>query len=389
MRDQEKASPSTRSLFYPIMRIFASDNPTKSVLLMRLVQSLLASGIFGLLIYFGNRKMRMAVVASWALTSVPIVISTLPQTTPRSWAYLSGMSSWAFLTLALERRSNLQKSRTLWLLFGFSCFLAIASRWDATLFVAFTSVLVITIHLLKNKVLNPRMLLLLFGASALVMVIARSIFSRLAAYTTFDFGSVFSSGKSIFQVIHIPENVADGFGLGVRLVDLGPDLIGLIGLVLFTFVLTRTLTNANAYQVFAVVSILLFIFLAMFQITLRWTEQIGPSGVYVVQLLAALLGLAIALSVDEQEFLDRTSNQTLIISLLTVSHALALHARMEWAVRPNDELNDTYSNLSLDGGWWWNVAVGPNIIYILGALAFPAWLIVAFRSIPKIKSASS
>jgi hypothetical protein len=209
------------------------------------------------------------------------------------------------------------------------------------------------------------------------------IFPRLASYTTFNMGSTFKSGKTIFQLIHIPENIADGLGLGVRLVDLGPNLIGIIGVMLFTYVLSRSLTNSNHFQKFAVIAISLFMFLAMFQISLNWTEQIGPSGVYVVQLLTVILGLSVALANDEQIHLYRKSNQAIFISLLGISHALALFARMEWAVRPSSELNDTYFNLSLNGSWWWNSPIGPNIVFLIGALAFPAWLIVSWSAVAK------
>ena len=378
MRDQEIASPSTRSLFYPIMRVFASKKATQSVLFMRLFQSFIASMIFGSLIYFSSRKMRIAILSAWTFTMIPIVISTLPQTTPRSWAYLSGMSSWAYLKLALDRNKQKQDSKMLWILYGFSLFLAIASRWDATLFVAFTSAVVLSIHFVKNNLMKFRTLAWFLGSGIVLFGLLRSLFPRLASYTTFDFGSTFTSGKTIFQLIHIPENIADGLGLGVRLTDLGPNLIGIIGLVLFSFVLSRSLINANKYQVFGVIAVFTIIFLAMFQITLRWTEQIGPSGVYVVQLLTVMLGLSIALTDSELLFLYRKLNQAIFISLLGFSHALALFSRMEWAVRPTSELNDTYFNLSLNGGWWWNSPIGPNVVYVVGALSLPAWLIVSW-----------
>jgi hypothetical protein len=56
---------------------------------------------------------------------------------------------------------------------------------------------------------------------------------------------------------------------------------------------------------------------------------------------------------------------------------------MEWAVRPSSELNDTYFNLSLNGGWWWNSPIGPNVVFLIGVIAFPAWLIVSWDSVSK------
>ena len=383
LSEQEIAPPEARSFFYRIMRVFVFNDATASVLLMRILQSFLVAFVFGSLMYLSKQQNRLAILAAWTFTVVPIVVSTLPQTTPRSWAYLAGMSSWAFLLLALERSKSHQSAWHLWVWFAFSVFLAVASRWDATLFVVFSSALILVVHFLKEQKINIRIFAwVLIGMTGLGLL-ARTIFPRLASYTTFDLSSTFTSGKTIFQVIHIPENIADGLGLGVRLVDLGPDLIGIIGVVLFTVVLTRSMADANRHQVFAVASIALFMFLAMFQITLNWTEQIGPSGVYVVQLLTVMLGLSITYSDQNQNYLTRSSHRALFTTLLGLTHALALFSRMEWAVRPNNELNDTYINLSLNGGWWWNSPVGPNIIFMIGAIAFPAWLFVSWSVVSK------
>lgn len=386
LKEQEIAPPGGRNMFYPIMRVFAGDNTVFSVIIMRLLQSFIVSFIYGMLILLSKCKMRLAIVSAWTFTVVPIVISTFSQTTPRSWAYLSGMSSWAFLMLALERNKIRQPSSKLWILYSFSVFLAIASRWDATLFVAFSSALILAIQFFKEDKIAIRTLVWFAAGGTALLLIARMIFPRLTSYTTFNFGSTFTSGKTIFQIIHIPENIADGLGLGVRLVDLGPNLIGIVGVMLFTYVLSRSLRDSNQLQKFAVIAIALFMFLAMFQITLNWTEQIGPSGVYVVQLLTVMLGLSIALSDHDQDFLLKVSHRTMFISLLAVTHALALFSRMEWAVRPKNELNDTYFNLSLNGGWWWNSPIGPNVVYLLGALAFPAWLIVSWNFVAKTSS---
>jgi hypothetical protein len=383
LRKQEVANADTKSLFYPIMRFFVTENATLSVLFMRILQSLLASLIFASLICFSTQKMRIAVVAAWTFTVIPIVISTLSQTTPRSWAYLSGMSSWAYLMLALDRRKKHQPTAKLWMLYSFSIFLAIASRWDATLFVAFSSALILAIHLLKEEKIVIQKFVWFAAGGTVLLLIARMIFPRLASYTTFSFGSTFTSGKTIFQLIHIPENVADGLGLGVRLVDLGPNLIGIVGVMLFAYALSRSLTNSNVYQKLSTISIVIFVYLAMYRITLNWPEQIGPSGVYVVQLLTVMLGLAIALSDHDQDFLLKTSHRAMFISLLAITHALALFSRMEWAVRPGHELNDTYFNLSLNGGWWWNSPIGPNIVLLIGAISFPAWLIFSWQLIAK------
>jgi hypothetical protein len=54
-----------------------------------------------------------------------------------------------------------------------------------------------------------------------------------------------------------------------------------------------------------------------------------------------------------------------------------LYSKFEWSVRASSS-NDAYTNLSLNGGWWWNSVIGPNTVYLIGAFSFPAWLIASW-----------
>jgi hypothetical protein len=41
-----------------------------------------------------------------------------------------------------------------------------------------------------------------------------------------------------------------------------------------------------------------------------------------------------------------------------------------------------YENLSLNGTWWWDTWVSPNVVFIAGATLLPIFLTLAWRSIP-------
>ena len=74
------------------------------------------------------------------------------------------------------------------------------------------------------------------------------------------------------------------------------------------------------------------------------------------------------------------TQKTTAIVLVSTCHALTLYSKFEWSIR-SGPTNDSYSNLSLNGGWWWSSPIGPNIVYLLGAFAFPVWLIVSWATI--------
>jgi hypothetical protein len=379
----ELATPSTQSLFYKVLRILVQKNSTLSVLLMRLFNSILTSLIFFALLVFSSGKARIAIISAWTVTICPIIISTIPQTNPRSWSYLAGMSSWAFLYLALTSIPRTKKSLAIWSMFAITLILAFASRWDGALMVIFSSVLVLAIHTLQNKRIGFKRLGVLTLLSALAFLLLRNFIPRLASYTTFDFGPTFSSGHTVFQFVHIFENIADGLGLGIRYHDLGPNLIGIIGVSVFIATITSALREPNRWQIASIIAIGLFVFLSMFRISLNWIEATGPYGVYTVQMLSVLVGVVLIFSNSNIYLFERRGSRYFVISLISFGHLLAFFAHMEWAVRPGNVLNDTYFNLSLNGGWWWNSPIGPNVVFLIGTIAFPAWLIISWNLVSR------
>jgi hypothetical protein len=312
---------------------------------------------------------------------VPVLIATLWQSNPRSWAYLSVMSSWAFLHLALENDSHSKvKSYAKWIFFVLSLLLAFTSRIDGTLFAIFSCSVVTVIHLVKRKLVKPKSLTLGVAIATSVFLMIRSFSSSLQWYTQFSFNSVFSSNEFLFVLIHLPESIADGLGLGLRYVNLGPNVIGIIGISLFSIALHSWFNVKNSHQVFGTAAMGFFLILVMFQISFNWPEANEPSGAYVAALLTALLGITAIFSNTDSFFPQRLAPKIFIVVLVSISHALSLYSKFEWDIRL-DAQNNTYSNLSLNGGWWWNSPIGPNIVYLIGALTFPVWLSVSWSMI--------
>jgi hypothetical protein len=111
----------------------------------------------------------------------------------------------------------------------------------------------------------------------------------------------------------------------------------------------------------------------MFQISFNWPETTPASGVYTAALLPVILGFAVLYGQNIDGVVQTKTSLSLVIALLSLAHALTLFSKFEWSIR-DSAVNDTYTKLSLNGGWWWNVPIGPNYAYILGILAFPTWL---------------
>ena len=377
------ANPGKESPFYSILNVFVTKNTTQSVLLLRVFNSFISVLVFFALLYFGTNKSRTASLTAWTFTIVPVIIATLWQTNPRSWGYLSVMSSWVLLHIALSNNafSNFKKV-CLWLAFAFSLFLAFTSRIDATLFSIFTCGVVFAAHLLRKELIKPKV----FGITSLVLLalfsVVRLISSSIQWYTQFSFSAVFGSNQTLFALIHLPENIADGLGLGLRYHDLGPNSIGIIGVALYAVATASWLRAGNRVQILATTAVFGCMLLAMFQIAFYWPEANEASGVYVVALLTASLGMAVIFSSNATGFPGSITQKVTAIVLVSSCHALTLYSKFEWSVRTSST-NNSYSKLSLNGDWWWSSPIGPNTVYLLGALAFPAWLIASWSIIDR------
>ena len=377
----ELTDPSRKSPFYSIMNLLVSKNTSQSVLLIRFFNSFISSLIFFTLLFFGTKKSRVAVVSAWTFTITPVIIATVWQPNPRSWGYLSVMSSWAFLYIALNDQSFSKiKKACLWITLFFSLMLAFTSRVDASLFCVFTCGVVLLTHLLKNGFLKTKTVGITAAISIVGFLVLRLISSSIQWYTQFSFNAVFGSRQTLFVLIHLPENVADGLGLGLRYPDLGPNSIGIVGVVLFGIAISSWLREGNTFQITATSAVFGFMLLAMFQIAFYWPEANEASGVYITALLTVCLGIASVCSRSENFFPNTNQQRILAILLVSVSHALTLYSKFDWSIRAS-VTNDTYTKLSLNGGWWWDTPIGPNVVFLIGAFAFPAWLVFSWAAV--------
>jgi hypothetical protein len=377
----ELTSSSRKSPFYSIMNFFVSKDTTQSVLLIRLLNSFISSFVFFTLLFFTKGKNRTAVLSSWTFTVVPIIMATLWQPNPRSWGYLSVMSSWIFLNIALSQNGFGQvKKFFLWITFIFSLSLALTSRMDATFFCIFACAVVLLIHFVKNGSITIKTICLAGGIALPAFILLRLISSSIQWYTQFSFSAIFGSRQTLFVLIHLPENIADSLGLGLRYPDLGPNSIGIIGVVLFSIALSSWLRQGNAIQISAAIAVSAFTLLSMFQIAFYWPEANEASGVYVAALLTVCIGMAAAYSTSDDFFPNTRNQRAISILLVSLCHALTLYSKFDWGVRAS-ATNDTFTQLSLNGGWWWNSPIGPNVVFLIGALAFPAWLVFSWATV--------
>jgi len=378
--------PSHRSIYYKFMRLFASTNPNQSILIMRLVNSLIASSLLFGLLKFTHGRTRIAAVSALTFTLVPVAIVRIPSINPHSWAILGVMTSWAFLHGFLVAPKTDVRKKFLLGFFLFSVLLPATTRVDATTYVVFTSAVVLLHHFLVGRRIS-RNEILGAGGFAIAGIAIASISDNVRSYLTLPTPTGYAFGQYLlFQIIHIPESLVEVFGYSIGQQGSGPGIVGIIGLSLFMLGLGYAMQNSNKQQLAIVLIILSFLTVVMYKGSLLVGSLIPLPGTYVLGLITFLLGMSIIASQSEQQFMSHRGNRRTTISLLSLTHALFLFTWMESYTKGSQipgffsrQTLGAFYKLSLSGGWWWNSWISANFVYLLGICCFPIFLVFAWR----------
>jgi hypothetical protein len=374
------ASSSKQSVYYWTTHLFASENVNRSVVLIRLFNSVIASLVLFALLSLTSDRLRIAVILSWTLTLIPNGIQLLSGINPRSWAVLGIMSSWAFLHAFLTERPTNRRKRSWqmgWFLTSFA--LAASTRFDALLFVCFVSAVIMVIHFIDFEKTSIKRLGWFTGLSALVFF-AIQLIPKLKGIVSFAVPETFTAPQYfVFELVHLPEFVADWWGFTVGQQGNGPGIIGLVGISLFAIFMFAMLQEASRRQILATGSMSVFILLALFRATTAVGSIVPLTGVYTFGLVTPLIGVTAIHSKANIGHLMSAGIGKFTLVLVGLIHALAFYHWMEFFTRRGVN-TQFYDKFSLDGTWWWNISINPNVVFVIGAVIFPSFLWLAWKS---------
>lgn len=364
------AFSAQQNLYYKVLRIFASEEPNQSVLVMRFINSFLASFIFWGLLKFTSGKIRFGVLTSWTIGLVPVAIQYFSNINPRGWATLAVMSSWAFLAQSLERKKGSRQQIILGAFFALTAFLAISTRIDATVFVVFTSSVVILWRMYTCSLLKPRQIAFgLLGVSFTALLVRQIPYvgDRLALSYPVSFPL---KQFLLMQFTFGPESIVSSWGYRIGQQGNGPGFTGLVGTGLAAAAIALALRNSKFIQKSLVFLVLLFLYLVTIRGSAIIQTLVPASGEYVLGLSVFLIAMIIYTSQSDVQLFDSQSGKRIIISLLTISHLIAFYSYFEYYTKRGTGTG-VYQNLSLDQQWWWTTSVNPNLVFYIGAISFP------------------
>ena len=375
-----------RSPYYSIMRVFATTDPQQSILKMRLVNSFIASLILFGLLKLTSGPTRVAAISAMTFTIVPVTIMRISSINPQGWATLGVMTSWAFLHGFLNTPKADRRKTLLLAFFIFSVLLPATTRVDSTTYVVFTSSLVLLNHYRATRRITKKEKMIglaLIAASLSVVKFSEHIrgYLLLSKPTGAPFNQYL-----IFQLVHIPESLVEVFGYAVGQQGNGPGLIGIVGLSLFVMSLAFALQQSQKQDLAITGIIVAFLAVVMYKGSLITSSLIPLPGTYALGLMSFLLGMSIACSRSDKQFMHGRGNRITVISFLAFTHAITFFSWMELYTHGESSIGffskqilGSYSRLSLSGGWWWDTWISPNFVFLLGIVSFPVFLVYAWK----------
>ena len=389
MQELRTADPSSRNLYYKVMRVFASENATRSILAMRIFNGLIAAFFFGSLLTIRSIRARKSAVLAWVLVFVPVAIETIISLNPRSWSYVGVLSGWVFFNEILN--AYYSKSKQNWsysVMFSLSAFLCIASRWDSVYFFL-VSLLVVYLanstslfRQLKSKTAIWAILLM----SIIAVVVNVGDFSK----RIFTFTSPISIPKMQFFTYYIanmpsiigeiwrqPPQYAGGTSFSIQILCIG----------LVVAWASKIFEKYPRNKLFIPISLSLVACIAIIRAGMIWQALLGVQGEYVLALIGVMIGVTSLFAKATDGYLVSAASKIVFVAVLSLAHFLALYNYLEFYVRRGIDVGG-FQRISLSGGWWWKSSIGPNWVLVLGAFSFVVFVSSAITLISPSTSAS-
>lgn len=378
-RDEDGSSVTSRGnwngkayppLYYAAMHLFAGDDLSVSILLMRSFNAGLYIGVFVALFFLLPVARRPPLVWGAALTAVPLGLFFIPSVNPSSWAIISAtglwLAAWGYFGQRGVRKVLLAALTVILLVMG------AGARSDAAIY-GVLALLAATVLAFQR---NRRYALDLILPAALTLVAIAFFFSggqsaivgsEVVPNQTYPFTAL-----AFIDIKQLPQLLTGVFGVwawGLGWLDTYmPGLVWVPTMTAFSAVVFWALRRGDARKWLALAGIG-FSAIAVPLYLLLHDGVIVGNGVqprYVYPLIIVFAGIAV--TGFRRPTLGLGRLQLVIVGVgLIVANSVALHVNIRRYVTGLDVPG---VNLNRDIEWWWNSPISPMAIWIIGSVAF-------------------
>jgi len=375
--------------YYWTMHQFVGPNMTQSVLAMRIFNSTIAALLFFSQAILCSNKKYLSWLTGFAFTIIPLGMSLIASINPSGWAITGTANSWMFLLIARSMPKETRSKRiAAWALWAFASFMCIASRFDATVFLVVTSLIVLIATDSRIKKLNWKYVL---GFPAVIIpffIIWRSRFPFLEWASHFTTKSLNSNGPSLhiwithwmINVVSIPIEAFGEGRLGAEIIYI-PRIVPILGIALLGSALLFAFIQVNRVQLFVTFSSFVFLTAVVMRIANMELDLFNVSGRYILPLVPYIVGTCVFFSSSPIQLMEVAQLRRIVIVSMTIAHALSMYAVVEQNV-----MGTSFGIQILKVGteeWWWPKSpIGPNFLIVIGSFCFYQFITHAWDRVP-------
>ena len=368
-------------VFYAAMNPFVSANVDVSILVMRWVNSLVMVVMVTTLFFLLPRDRRFALVASVAVTAVPLSLFIISSVNPSSWAIISASTLWIAL-LGYFETTGIRKI-ALGLFAVVAAVVGAGARADAAVYAVLAVGLVVILKFaLTRRFLIDAILPFVICAIALAFYLAagQSGASTVGGFGAFGSGSPDRSTALSTLLPNIPFLWSGAFGQwGLGWLDTGMyplvwfcSLACVLGLI-FIGMGGRGYGRRSLAAGALLAAVTLIPTVLLLQSRAIVGELVQPR--YILPLLIMLVGVSLVRRPGDPIRLSR-AQLLMIIAALSAAQSVALHSNLRRYVSGVDVLG---WNLDSTIEWWWLPVVSPMGLWGAGTAAFTLFLVALAR----------
>lgn len=383
-------------VFYAVMNLLVTPNILVSVILMRILTALLFVGLTTALFVLLPAVRRQTLLLMWMITTVPLGVFLLASNNPSSWAVIGVGNAWISLLGYFETEGR--RRIALGAIFAVATIMAAGSRGDAALYsvIAIGTVGVLKLAWTKRFWLQAILPLALAVVAIGFFLISRQTASGETGFTghgaapTVGTGSAAQSlsgfGLVAYDLLNAPSlwsGVFGGWPLGWLDTPM-PAVVSLGAVAVFVAVAFVGFRQLGWRKTTVLALLGLVLWLLPVYVLVRSGSTVGNSVQprYLLPLIV-LLGGVLLLATRGRQFRFGRGQLILVGGVLAVVNLVALELVIRRFVTGNGSLG-----LNLDTGdkWWWSsFPFSPNVVWILGSLAFAGLMAVLVRELIRVQ----
>jgi hypothetical protein len=365
MQTLRTSDGSAKNLYYVFMRIFASTNVPLSIVAIRLFSCFLASALLFGILSLARGRLLVGVVSSVTFILVPNTLVFIPMATSKSWALIGSLFGWAFLAICVDSDRNYRDRLISAVFYGFCVLLVVSTRIDATVFLLFSSFIILIRAANFGNLLRGSKRILFYLFSIFVLIASTRI-PRVGSYLTQlelqGHGSVLNSILFVFN--QTVESIASCFGYWVPQSGAGPGSTGIIGVSLAALVIGVSLQKQEKAHLLQTSLVLIFVSAIIY-----WGNVVmGPRvpGTYILSIVAFLIGITVMNASIGPDFMIAKKSRYFVIATISICHWMNLDGRI-YGYLFYAQPGNIYSP-------WLTPVLAPVSILLLGAIGLTTFL---------------